>query len=243
MFCALNTIYLRERLVETESAICLDPPPGGSAEPIMLRDMRPTYGTTLEMGRIASDASFGSSREHALPAAQRAALRCPRPARPPRGCSDLGLHGPPGSDATMMQLIPLRGPHHRYACWHRDASGSSRLHRVHHRQTQQRRPAGTAAARDALHFRISVAARARPGNQPLLLHLMHPRPRRRMFARPPARPSAARHANGPTRRGRGRHASQSLTGGRSWPGPATRLGRSVPVITNLGSSFQAPRSG
>ena len=29
------------------SAICLDPPPGGSAEPIMLRDMRPTYGTTL----------------------------------------------------------------------------------------------------------------------------------------------------------------------------------------------------
>jgi len=54
-----------------------------------------------------------------------------------RGCGDLGLHSPPGSDATMMQLIPLRGPHHRCTCWHRDAPGSSRLHRAHHRQAQR----------------------------------------------------------------------------------------------------------
>jgi len=54
-----------------------------------------------------------------------------------RGCGDLELHRPPGSDATMMQLIPLRGPHHRCTCWHRDASGSSRLHRAHHRQAQR----------------------------------------------------------------------------------------------------------
>jgi site-specific recombinase XerD len=38
------------------------------------------FSHTWQMGRIASAASFGSSREHALPAAQRAALRCPRPA-------------------------------------------------------------------------------------------------------------------------------------------------------------------
>jgi len=54
-----------------------------------------------------------------------------------RGGGDLGLHSPPGSDATMMQLIPLRGPHHRCTCWHRDAPGSSRLHRAHHRQAQR----------------------------------------------------------------------------------------------------------
>jgi len=77
---------------------------------------RHTPGTRLKMGRIAFDASFGSSCEHALPAAQRAALRRPRPAGTPRSCGDLRLHGPPGSDATMMRLIPLRGVHHRCDC-------------------------------------------------------------------------------------------------------------------------------
>jgi len=36
---------------------------------------RHAYATRAQMSRIASDASFGTSREHALPAAQRAALR------------------------------------------------------------------------------------------------------------------------------------------------------------------------
>ena len=105
-----------------------------------LHDLRHSALTHAEVSGVASGASFGTSREHALPAAQRAALRCPRPAGPPRGCGDLGLHSPPGSAATMMQQIPLRGPHHHCACWHRDASGSSRLHRVHHRRPQRAAP-------------------------------------------------------------------------------------------------------
>ena len=102
------------------------------AHPHMLRH---TYVTTMQIGRIAFDASFGRLREHALPAAQRAALRCPGLPGAPCGHGDLGLHSPPGTDATMMRLIPLRGVHHGCACWHRDASGSSRLHRVHHRRS------------------------------------------------------------------------------------------------------------
>jgi hypothetical protein len=113
-------------------------------------DFRRIFITDAKMSRIASDASFASLREHALPAAQRAALRCARPGGPPRGYGDLRLHGPLGSDATTMQLIPLRSVHHRCARWHRDASGSSRLHRVHHRRPGLRCRAGTAAARDAL---------------------------------------------------------------------------------------------
>ena len=159
------------------------------------------------------------------------------------GRGDLGLHSPPGSDATMMQLIPLRGPHHRCTCWHRDAPGSSRLHRAHHRQAQ--RPAHgrhrSCEARAGLPHHWSRHA---PTWQPAALVARDAsRPRRPMSARPPARPSATRHADGPVRRGRGRHASHPPTGRRSWPGPATRLGRSVPATTNLGSSLQAPRSG
>jgi len=74
------------------------------------------FSHTWQMGRIAFDASFGTSREHALPAAQRAALRCPGLPGAPRGHDDLGLHGPPGSDATMMRLVPLRGVGHCCVC-------------------------------------------------------------------------------------------------------------------------------
>jgi len=45
-----------------------------------LHDARHTAATRMEGRGVASDATFCSSREHALPAAQRAALRCPRPA-------------------------------------------------------------------------------------------------------------------------------------------------------------------
>jgi hypothetical protein len=89
---------------------------------------------------VASDATFRSPREHALPAAQRAALRALRLPDLRRGCGDLGFHGPPKSDATMMQLIPLHGPHHHCACWHRDASGSSRMHQMHHHLAQRAVP-------------------------------------------------------------------------------------------------------
>ena len=102
--------------------------------------LRHTYGTELEVSRVASAASFGSSREHALPAAQRAALQRARRAGAPGGCGDQGFHGPPGSDATMMRLRPLRGVHHRCVFWHHDAFGSSRLHRVHHRRCRSAAP-------------------------------------------------------------------------------------------------------
>ncbi len=45
--------------------------------------IRHIFLTWVEMSRIASDASFGRSREYALPAVQRAALRYPRPAGAP----------------------------------------------------------------------------------------------------------------------------------------------------------------
>ena len=108
--------------------------------------LRHAFITAAQVSRIASGASFGGSRERALPAVQRAALRCRRPAGPPHGCGDLRLHGPPVSDATMMRLMPLRGVHHRCVCCDRDTSGSTRLHRVHHPAVPV---SGAAAARGA----------------------------------------------------------------------------------------------
>jgi integrase len=101
-----------------------------------MHDLRHTAALRMKGRGVASDATFGTSREHALPAAQRAALRRPRPAGAPCGYGDLGLHGPPGSDATMMRLMPLRGVHHGCVCWHCDASGCTRLHRAHHRRSR-----------------------------------------------------------------------------------------------------------
>jgi hypothetical protein len=63
------------------------------------------FSHTWQMSRIASGASFGTSREHALPAVQRAALRS-RPPAVALGCGgDLGFRGLSGSDATMMGLV------------------------------------------------------------------------------------------------------------------------------------------
>ena len=66
------------------------------------------FSHTWQIGRIPSDASFGRPGEHALPAPQRAALQCAPRAEASDGCGDQGLHGPPGSDTTMMQLMTLR---------------------------------------------------------------------------------------------------------------------------------------
>lgn len=44
---------------------------------------RHSHASALQGRGVASDATFGIPREHAVPAAQRAALRCPRPAGPP----------------------------------------------------------------------------------------------------------------------------------------------------------------
>ncbi len=61
----------------------------GRAHPHMLRH---TFITTMQVSRIASGASFGRSREHALPAAQRAALRRARGGDGPSGMRDLRCH-------------------------------------------------------------------------------------------------------------------------------------------------------
>ena len=144
----------------------------------------------------------------------------------PRGCGDLGLHSPPGSDATMMQLIPLRGVHHRCACWHRDASGSSRLHRAHHRQV----PASGAGRHRSCEGRAGPPhhwprSRARPGNQPLWLHRDASRARRRTSR---GRQLARQPRGTPTRRCAadvaGTHRSRRPAR-RSWPGPCDTAGQ------------------
>ena len=192
------------------------------------------------VSRIASGASFGTSRGHALPAAQRAASRCLGLPGAPRGHDDLGLHGPPGSDATMMRLIPLRGVHHRCGCWYRDASGSSRLHRCITGGPGERCPAGTAAARNApglphhwpRHAPDLATSRSRCTS-------CIPAPRRRTFPQPSARPSARPHA---TRR----HAPTcparvAATG--SWrllTWPCSTAGEIHTCDHQPGSSLQAP---
>ena len=125
-----------------------------------LHQLRHSAATHLEVSGIASDASFGRLREHAPPAAQRTALRALGLPGCRAGPGDQGLHGPPGSGATMMRLMLLRGVHHRCTCWHRDASGSSRLHRVHHSGRDGERCAvGAAAARGAPASAFSVTSR------------------------------------------------------------------------------------
>ena len=54
--------------------------------------LRHQFASESEVSRIASGASFGRSREHALPAAQRAALRRARGGDGPSGMRDLRCH-------------------------------------------------------------------------------------------------------------------------------------------------------
>jgi integrase len=52
----------------------------GITKAVTPHTLRHAFITAAQVSGVASDASFGSSRKHALPAAQRAALRCSRPA-------------------------------------------------------------------------------------------------------------------------------------------------------------------
>jgi integrase/recombinase XerD len=54
--------------------------------------LRHTFVTTMQVSGVASDASFRRLREHALPAAQRAALRRPRSGFGSSGMRDLRCH-------------------------------------------------------------------------------------------------------------------------------------------------------
>jgi integrase len=84
--------------------------------PVRLHDLRHGAATLAQMGRIASDASFGRLRECVRPAAQLAAARRAPRAGTAGGRADLGLHRPRAADASRMRLVPWRGVRHRCAC-------------------------------------------------------------------------------------------------------------------------------
>ncbi len=70
-------------------------------------DFRRMLITDAKMGRIASDATFPRRREHALPAAQRAALRRSGRGAAQRNALDLGCQQPVASGLTMMRPVRL----------------------------------------------------------------------------------------------------------------------------------------
>jgi integrase len=69
--------------------------------------LRHTFVTTMQMSRIVSDATFGGSGEHALPAVQRTALKRARSDNGPCGMRDLRCQYRDASGATMMHLVRL----------------------------------------------------------------------------------------------------------------------------------------
>jgi integrase len=82
---------------------------GEDALPVLnLHGLRHTHATHLQMSRIASDATFGRSRERVLPAAQRAALGQARHHGSPRILRDLGCHHRLASGRTMLQPVRLQ---------------------------------------------------------------------------------------------------------------------------------------
>jgi hypothetical protein len=83
-------------------------PHPGYLPPIRLHDLRHLAATLAQVSEVASDASFGGSREHALPAVQRAALGQARSRDGLRTMPDLGCHHPVASGRTMMQPVRLQ---------------------------------------------------------------------------------------------------------------------------------------
>ena len=89
-----------------------------------------------------------------------------------------------------MQLITLRDPHHHCARWHRDASGSSRLHWVHHRRSRSAPPSRRRSCGGRVGLRI-IGHVTRLTWQPAALVAPHAScARRHTSPQPPARPSA-----------------------------------------------------
>jgi site-specific recombinase XerD len=70
--------------------------------------LRHSCAMSLQMSGVASDASFGGSRERVLPAPQRAALGQTRSREGTCIRRDLGCHHPFALGRTMMQLVPLQ---------------------------------------------------------------------------------------------------------------------------------------
>lgn len=75
---------------------------------IRLHDLRHAHATLLQMSNVASGASFGSLREHALPAAQRAALKRSQRRGASGGTGDLGCQQSVAPGAWMRHLILLQ---------------------------------------------------------------------------------------------------------------------------------------
>ena len=75
---------------------------------IGIHQLRHAHATELKVSGVAAAASFGSSCERRLPAAQRAALERTRSHRSPCTLRDLGCHHPLASTRTMMQPVRLQ---------------------------------------------------------------------------------------------------------------------------------------
>jgi integrase/recombinase XerD len=134
----MSTDAVAER-IKIHAAAAAATCPGIAAKHVTPHVLRHSFAMGLQGRGVASDATFGRSREHALPAAQRTALWRAQRAGRPRGCGDLGRHRPPGSGATMMHLMSLRGMHHHCVSCHQGASGAPWLQEMHHHRS--RRPA------------------------------------------------------------------------------------------------------
>ena len=80
-------------------------------------ELRHTCLTRLQMSRIASDASFSSLRDQALPAVRRAALSQPRGNESPFTMPELGCHHALASARTMLHPVRLQ-PTPACCSWH-----------------------------------------------------------------------------------------------------------------------------
>jgi len=89
----------------------------GIAKPVGPHTLRHAFITAAQMSRIASDASFSSLRDQALPAVQRAALSQPRGNESPFTMPELGCHHALASARTMLHPVRLQ-PTPACCSWH-----------------------------------------------------------------------------------------------------------------------------